>query len=61
MTPTRVLVLDTLDLHALMDRQPALAARIEEAAREELGHPLDAQGGDLVTEQRYDAPPDQFG
>ncbi len=60
-TPTRLLVLDTLDLHALMDRQPALAARIEEAAREKLGHPLNVQGGDLVTEELYDAPPDQFG
>jgi voltage-gated potassium channel len=57
-TPTRLLVLDTLDLHGLMDRQPALAARIEEAAREKLGHPLKAQGGDLVTEELYDAPPD---
>jgi voltage-gated potassium channel len=60
-TPTRLLVLDTLDLHALMDRQPALAARIEEAAREKLGHALNAQGGDLVVEELYDAMPDQIG
>jgi hypothetical protein len=32
-----------------MDRQPALAARIQEAAREKLGHALDAQDGDLVS------------
>ena len=50
-TPTRLLVLDTLDLHALMDRQPALAARIEEAAREKLGHALDAPDNDLMSEE----------
>ena len=55
-TPTRLLVLDALGLHALMDRQPSLAARIEEAAREKLGHALDAQDGDLVTEELYNAP-----
>ena len=57
-TPTRLLVLDALDLHGLMDRQPTLAARIEEAAREKLGHALNAQGGDLVTEELYEAPSD---
>ena len=50
-TPTRLLVLDTLDLHALMDRQPALAARIEEAAREKLGHAIEAPDGDLMPEE----------
>jgi voltage-gated potassium channel len=54
-TPTRLLVLDALDLHALMDRQPSLAARIEEAAREKLGHALKAPDGDLVTEELYNA------
>ena len=49
--PTRLLVLDSLDLHALMDRQPALAARIEEAAREKLGHPLNAPHDDLMSEE----------
>ena len=53
-TPTRLLVLDALDLHALMDSQPALAARIEEAAREKLGHALNAQGGDLVADELYE-------
>jgi voltage-gated potassium channel len=50
-TPTRLLVLDALDLHALMDRQPALAARIEEAAREKLGHALNAPDDDLMSEE----------
>jgi voltage-gated potassium channel len=55
-TPTRLLVLDALDLHALMDSQPALAARIEEAAREKLGHALNAPDGDLMSEELADAP-----
>lgn len=49
--PTRLVVLDAFDLHGLMDRQPELGARIHEAAREKLGHPLDAPGGDLVSEE----------
>jgi voltage-gated potassium channel len=57
-TPTRLLVLDALDLHGLMDRQPALAARIEEAARAKLGHELNAHGGDIVTEELYEVPSD---
>jgi voltage-gated potassium channel len=56
-TPTRLLVLDALDLHALMDSQPALAARIEEAAREKLGHALNTPDGDLMSEELADAPP----
>jgi voltage-gated potassium channel len=54
--PTRLLVLDAYDLHGLMDRQPQLAARIQEAARAKLGHPLNAPGGDLVSEEVSDAP-----
>jgi voltage-gated potassium channel len=57
-TPTRLLVLDALDLHGLMDRQPALATRIEEAASAKLGHELNAQGGDIVTEELYEIPSD---
>jgi voltage-gated potassium channel len=57
-TPTRLLVLDALDLHALMDRQPSLAARIGEAAREKLGHELNAPDGDLVTEELDNASSD---
>jgi voltage-gated potassium channel len=49
--PTRLLVLDAFDLHGLMDRQPALAAGIEEAAREKLGRALDAQDGDRQAAQ----------
>jgi voltage-gated potassium channel len=56
-TPTRLLVLDALDLHALMDRQPALAARIEEAAREKIGHALNAPDDDLMSEELASTPP----
>jgi voltage-gated potassium channel len=55
-TPTRLLVLDALDLHALMDRQPELAARIEEAAREKLGHALNAPDDDIMNEELTSAP-----
>ena len=57
-TPTRLLVLDALDLHALMDRQPTLAARIEEAAREKLGRALAAPDDDLMSEELTSAPAD---
>jgi len=55
-TPTRLLVLDALDLHALMDRQPTLAARIEEAAHEKLGHALNAPDDDIMSEELSSAP-----
>jgi voltage-gated potassium channel len=55
-TPTRLMVLDALDLHALMDSQPALAARIEEAAREKLGHALNAPDDDIMSEELSSAP-----
>jgi voltage-gated potassium channel len=54
--PARLLVLDAFDLHGLMDRQPELAARIEEAARAKLGHELNAPDGDLVSEELSGAP-----
>ncbi len=54
--PTRLLVLDAFDLHDLMDRQPELAARIQEAARAKLGHALDEPGGDLASEELSNAP-----
>jgi len=56
-TPTRLLVLDALDLHALMDRQPELAARIEEAAREKLGHAIETPSDDFMPEELTGAPP----
>jgi voltage-gated potassium channel len=55
-TPARLLVLDALDLHALMDRQPEIARRIEQAAREKLGHALDAPDDDLMSEELSNSP-----
>jgi voltage-gated potassium channel len=55
--PTRLLVLDALDLHGLMDRQPEIAARIEETAREKLGDTANAQDGDFMPEELTSAPP----
>jgi voltage-gated potassium channel len=49
--PTHLLVLDAIDLHGLMDRQPELAARIEEAAGEKLGHEPNSPGGGLLSEE----------
>jgi len=54
--PTRLLVLDSFDLHGLMDRQPELATRVEQAAREKLGHELNMADGDLVSEELAGAP-----
>jgi hypothetical protein len=41
-----------------MDRQPTLAARIEEAAREKLGRALTAPDDDLMAEELTSAPAD---
>jgi voltage-gated potassium channel len=56
--PTRLLVPDAYDLHGLMDRQPELAARIQEAARAKLGHELNVPDGDLVSEELSSASSD---
>lgn len=39
--PTRLLALDSTDLHSLMDREPQIASRIWDAARERLGRELE--------------------
>jgi len=44
---TRLLALDASDLHSLMDREPQIARRIWDAAREKMGSELQP-GGDLV-------------
>jgi voltage-gated potassium channel len=49
--PTRLLALDASDLHSLMDREPQIASRIWEAARQRLGHELDTATGDLVASE----------
>ena len=48
---TSLLVLDAQDLHALMEREPRIAARIHEVARGRLGRELLSAKGDLITEE----------
>jgi len=48
---TSLLVLDAQDLHALMEREPRIAARIHEVARGRLGRELLSSKGDLITEE----------
>jgi voltage-gated potassium channel len=55
-TTTRLLVLDAADLHSLMEREPQIASRIQEAARTRIGHELVAPNGDLILEELSEEP-----
>jgi len=48
---TNLLVLDASDLHALMERDPRVAERIREVARDRLGQELLSPKGDMVTDE----------
>jgi len=48
---TSLLVLDAHDLHALMDREPQVAARIHEVVQGRIGQDLVTPRGDIVTEE----------
>src|SRR5262245_58545157 len=50
-TRASLLVLDAQDLHALMERELRIAARIHEVARGRLGRELLSSKGDLITEE----------
>ena len=52
--PTRLLALDTSDLHGLMDREPEIATRIWDAARARLGSELDRSSNDLIAAELSD-------
>ena len=54
-TRASLLVLDAHDLHALMEREPRIAAHIREVARSRLGHDVVTPQGDLVVEELEDA------
>jgi voltage-gated potassium channel len=58
--PTRLLALDASDLHSLMDREPQLAERIQNAARAKLGHEIEPSKGDLIAEE-VASPPSELG
>jgi voltage-gated potassium channel len=55
-TTTRLLVLDAADLHSLMEQEPQIATRIQDAARTRIGHELVAPNGDLIFEELSDEP-----
>jgi voltage-gated potassium channel len=51
LTRTNLLVLDARDLHALMEREPRVAARMKEMIRQRLGGEVVGERGDIVTEE----------
>ena len=51
LTQTNLLVLDAHDLHALMEREPQVAARMRETIKQRLGGELVSERGDIVTEE----------
>jgi voltage-gated potassium channel len=51
LTRTNLLVLDAHDLHALMEREPRVAAHIREIVKQRLGGELVSERGDIVTEE----------
>jgi voltage-gated potassium channel len=53
---TSLLVLDAHDLHALMDRQPRIAERIREVARQRMEKWGGDAKGDLLSEELEDSP-----
>ncbi len=50
-TRTSLLVLDSQDFHALMERDPRLSQRVHDVVRDRLGRDLVTPKGDLVTEE----------
>ncbi|TAK47787.1 MAG: cyclic nucleotide-binding domain-containing protein [Xanthobacteraceae bacterium] len=46
-----LLVLEARDLHALMEREPELAARVNEVMKTRLGTEIVGKAGDLITEE----------
>ena len=51
LTRANLLVLDSHDLHALMTREPRVAARIREMIKQRVGRELVSERGDIVTEE----------
>jgi len=48
---TNLLVLDANDLHALMEREPRVAAHMKDMVKQRLGGELVSERGDIVTEE----------
>jgi voltage-gated potassium channel len=55
LTRANLLVLDAHDLHALMEREPRVAARMKEMIKQRLGSELLTERGDIVTEEIEDS------
>jgi voltage-gated potassium channel len=51
LTRANLLVLDALDLHALMEREPRVAARMREMIKQRVGSEVVSERGDIVTEE----------
>ena len=51
LTRSNLLVLDAQDLHALMQRDPRIAAHIKDVAEKRVGRELVSPKGDIVTEE----------
>ncbi len=54
LTRTNLLVLEAHDLHALMEREPRIAARMREMVKHKLGRELMTPTGDIVSEEIED-------
>ncbi|HEY2229013.1 MAG TPA: cyclic nucleotide-gated ion channel [Xanthobacteraceae bacterium] len=55
-TRTSLLALDAHDLHALMDRDPRVAKRIQDVVRDRLGRDIISPHGDVVSEELEETP-----
>jgi len=51
LTRTNLLVLDAHDLHALMQRDPRIASRIDEVVEKRVGSGAVSPKGDIVAEE----------
>jgi len=51
LTRTNLLVLAAQDLHALMQRDPRIAARIKDVVEKRVGRDVVSRQGDIVTEE----------
>ena len=56
MTRTHLLMLEGSDLHALMERDPRLAERVNEIARGRVGQDVVSPRGDIVVEELEEKP-----
>ena len=58
LTRANLLVLDASDLHALMEREPRVAAHMREIVKRRLGAALGGGRGDIVTEEIEEGEPE---